>query len=240
MKAFLTLVRYRKRFIYFALTAMALHRIPLILSRKVKFHKALGCGQGDTFSKQADWQQYGLLAVVDSASGTSALSLSADAMRKKIYGSFITAWWKFFDCEICTLALQPIEGHGLWDGKKAFGELPVKSDYEGMIGILTRATIHGSKRKRFWEHVEGASNDMRKADGYLFSVGIGETPFLRQATFSVWESKAKMKQFAYSMPHHVDVIQKTRKENWYKEDMFVRFKILRTDGTIRGRKPLNI
>jgi hypothetical protein len=237
MYAFFTLVRYRKRYIYFALTAMALHRIPLILSRKIKFHKAFGCGQGDTFSKIADWQQYGLLAVVDSSEGESALSLTAENLRKKIYGSFINAWWKFFGCEIYTIALKPLEGRGLWDGKKAFGELPAKSDYEGMIGILTRATIRVSKRKRFWKHVEGASHDMHKAEGYLFSVGIGENPFLRQATFSVWESKAKMKQFAYNMHHHVDAIQKAHKENWFKEDMFVRFKILRTEGTLYGHKP---
>ena len=238
MTAFLTFVRYKKRYIYFALTAMAIHRIPLILNPKIKFHKALGCGQGDTFSQQADWQQYGLLAIVEKADGEKASHLPIQQLRKKIYGSFITAWWKFFGCELCTLVLQPIEGHGSWDGKKAFGELPLKTDYEGQIAVLTRATIRGSKRKRFWEHVEGASNDMRKADGYIFSIGVGETPFLKQATFSVWESKAKMKAFAYSMPHHVDVIQKTRKEDWYKEDMFVRFKIEREEGTIRGRQPL--
>lgn len=238
MTAFLTFARYKKRHIYFALTAMALHRIPLILSRKVKFHKALGCGQGDTFSKKADWQQYGLLAIVEDSLVINEPTLAIQQLRKKIYGRFVTAWWKFFGCELYTLVLKPIEGHGSWDGEKPFGELPVKTDYEGQIAVLTRATIHGSKRKRFWEHVEGASNDMRKADGYIFSIGVGETPFLKQATFSVWESKAKMKQFAYGMSHHVDVIQKTRKESWYKEDMFVRFRIERAEGTIRGRQPL--
>jgi hypothetical protein len=238
MTAYLTFVRYKKRYIYFALTAMAIHRIPLIFSPKIKFHKTLGCGQGDTFSQQADWQQYGLLAIVEEDYNKSETESPIQELRKKIYGSLITCWWRLFGCELCTLVLQPIEGHGSWDGKKAFGELPLKTDYEGQIAILTRATIHGSKRKRFWEHVEGASNDMRKADGYIFSIGVGETPFLKQATFSIWESKAKMKQFAYGMPHHVDVIQKTRKESWYKEDMFVRFRIERAEGTIRGRQLL--
>ena len=238
MTAFLTLIRYKRRYIYFALVAMDIHRIPLIFNPKIKFHKTLGCGKGDSFSEQADWQQYGLLAVVEQSDEKIVLGLPIDKLRNKIYGRLITAWWKCFGCELCTIALKPIEAHGSWDGKKAFGLLPVKTDYEGQIAVLTRATIHRSKRKRFWEHVEDASNDMRKADGYIFSIGIGETPFLKQATFSVWESKAKMKQFAYSMPHHVDVIQKTRKEAWYKEDMFVRFQILRSEGTIKGRQPL--
>ena len=239
MHAFLTLIRYKKRYVYFALTAMALHRIPLILSRKIRFHKTLGCGLGDTFSKKADWQQYGLLTVVEDKSGGAVLSQNIETIRSSIYGKFITGWWRFFGCELYTLVLKPIEGHGLWDGREAFGPLPPKSDYEGTIGILTRATLDGSKRGRFWEHVEAVSNDMRKADGYLFSVGIGETPFLRQATFSVWESKAKMKAFAYGMHNHVDVIQKTRKEAWYKEDMFVRFRIIKADGSLNGKNPLS-
>jgi hypothetical protein len=47
-----------------------------------------------------------------------------------------------------------------------------------------------------------------------------------------------MKQFAYKMKDHAEVIQKTRKENWYSEDMFVRFKVLQTWGTIKGVEPI--
>jgi len=100
--------------------------------------------------------------------------------------------------------------------------------------LLTRATIRLKKLALFNEHVEEVSNDMRKADGFLFSVGIGESPRLKQATFSIWQSKEQMKQFAYKMKDHAEVIQKTRKENWYSEDMFVRFKVLKTWGTIKG------
>jgi hypothetical protein len=46
MHAVLTIIRYKKRFIYFALMAMAIHRLPLLLNKKIKFHKTLGCGQG--------------------------------------------------------------------------------------------------------------------------------------------------------------------------------------------------
>jgi hypothetical protein len=47
-----------------------------------------------------------------------------------------------------------------------------------------------------------------------------------------------MKNFAYSMKEHSEVIKKTRKENWYKEDMFVRFNIIETTGKINGINPL--
>lgn len=240
MYAFLTLVRYKKKWqVYFALSAMAIHRLPLLFNRNILFHKTLGCGQGGTFSRTPDWQQYGLLVVRKQADVDKWIQQdNYDSLLRRIYGRFITGWWKFFGCETMTIQLEPIEGHGTWDGKQAFGELPPKSGYEGPIGILTRATIRFSKRNRFWQHVEAVAEDMRSADGFWFSVGIGESPLLRQATFSVWESKEKMKRFAYKMHNHAEVVQKTRKENWYSEDMFVRFKPMATWGTLQGENPL--
>lgn len=239
MHAVLTIIRYKKRFIYFALMAMAIHRLPLLLNKKISFYKTLGCGQGGTFSKWPDWQQWGLLAVTNEEFNTG-FSDKKDQRQllQTVYGKFITSWWKFFSCETWTVLLQPIEGHGSWDGKQAFGELPQKSDYEGKLAVLTRATIRRKKLTRFHEHVEAVSNDMKKAEGFLFSVGIGESPRLRQATFSVWQSKEQMKQFAYKMKNHAEVIQKTRKENWYSEDMFVRFQVKQTWGTIKGVEPV--
>ena len=223
MQAVLSIVRYKKRFIYFALLAMALHRLPLWLNRRLRFYKLLGCGKGGTFSQTPDWQQWGLLVVMDDE---IAAETEEKDLHRFAYGRFIPGWWKFFKCETSTFLLKPIEGHGSWDGKQAFGDLPAKSDYEGRIAVLTRASIHGNKRSRFWEHVEAVSTEMRKAEGFQFSVGIGENPWTKQATFSIWESKEHMKQFAYKMPRHADVIQKTRKEKWYSEDMFVRFKVV--------------
>ena len=65
MYAVLTLIQYKKRFVYFALLAMALHRLPLWLNRRLRFYKLLGCGKGGTFSKTPDWQQWGALVVMD-------------------------------------------------------------------------------------------------------------------------------------------------------------------------------
>ena len=48
-----------------------------------------------------------------------------------------------------------------------------------------------------------------------------------------------MKQFAYRMHSHQQVIKKTRQEKWYSEDMFVRFAIVSTSGSLRGIDPIN-
>ena len=74
---------------------------------------------------------------------------------------------------------------------------------------------------------------MATAAGFRFSIGVGEVPWIKQATFSIWNSKADMKAFAYGMKEHAAVIQKTRKEDWYSEDMFTRFKIIQVLGALK-------
>jgi hypothetical protein len=39
-----------------------------------------------------------------------------------------------------------------------------------------------------------------------------------------------MKAFAYGMREHAEVISKTRNENWYREELFVRFCIISVKG----------
>lgn len=238
MEASITIVRYKKRFIYFALLAMPLHSLVLFFNRNILFHKTLGCGKGGTFSKWPDWQQWGVLVVKETISRVDHTPQNMIQSLKKIYGSFLVNWWKFFGCEIWTVVLQPIEGHGTWNGKEPFGQLSSKTEYEGPIAVLTRASIRPSKLSRFWKHVEGAAKEMATADGFLFSQGIGEWLWIRQATLSFWQSKEQMKQFAYKMKDHAEIIRKTRQEKWYSEDMFVRFKVTESIGTIKGVNPL--
>ncbi len=232
MTVSLTITRYRKRYIFFALLAMALFRMPLWLNKKISFWKLLGSGRNGTFDKTPDWQQWGILAVHDST------VLSNDDIVKQLYNGFIAKWLGWFGYETITYLLTPVEGHGLWDGKKAFGELPAKSDYDGIIAILTRATIRLSKLKQFWKHVDPVAAHMSSSEGFITSYGIGEMPWLKQATFSIWQNKEAMKAFAYSMKEHAEVIRKTWQEKWYSEDMFVRFKIEACIGILNGTNPL--
>ena len=158
--------------------------------------------------------------------------------NKELFGSFIARWIGLFKCEVWTIFLEPIEGHGTWDGKKVFGEVPVKSEYEGRIAVLTRATIRLSRLRSFWANVNPVAEKMATAKGLELSLGIGEVPFVKQATFSVWQNKSAMKDFAYQLKEHAEVIRKTRAENWYKEEMFVRFLVRASYGSIRGINPL--
>lgn len=232
MLATLTIIRYKKRYIPFALLAMAIFHIPFWFNPKATFYKLLGCGKNGTFDKQPDWQQWGMLSV------HPGQLINTNSSIKDLYGLFINSWLKLFNCEVCTFYLEPIEGHGKWDGKECFGSLPKQFDYDGPIAILTRATIRFSQLSPFWKNVGSVAAQMSTAKGFIASIGIGEIPYIKQATFSIWQSKGHMKAFAYNMKEHAEVIRKTRKENWYSEDMFVRFKPLKITGTIRGANPL--
>ena len=188
----------------------------------------MGSGKNGTFDKTPDWQQWSLLCVSEKLS----------AFDRPVYGSLIQKWYAFFGCELFTMLLEPTEGHGTWDGKKAFGELKPKSAFDGKIAVLTRATIRLNKLKYFWQNVAPVANKMTTARGFIFSVGIGEVPWIKQATFSVWENKESMIAFAYGMKEHAEVIQKTRKQKWYSEEMFTRFRIIDCKGTVKGENPL--
>jgi len=212
---------------------MGFLRIPLLFNRQISFWKLLGCGKNGAFDIYPDWRQWGILTIRNKFSITNKMiNVGGKINHKSLYGNFIKVWWNFFRCETYTIILEPIEGHGLWDGKERFGSLPRETSYDGKIAILTRATIRINRLKHFWKHVDAVSAQMRNANGFVFSVGIGEVPWIKQSTFSVWESKEKMKQFAYKIKEHTDVIRKKKKENWYSEEMFVRFKLIGSFGSL--------
>lgn len=224
----LTIVRYPKRFIPFAFLAMAIHRFPLWFNEQCSFWKLLGCGKSGTFDIHPDYQQWGLLAVWEQ---------EADFRHFK-NNSFIGKWWKNLCLEQWTILCEPVESHGKWSGKEPFGNPKIKN-HEGLVGVLTRATIRPSRLKNFWRNVPKVAAIMDQSKGFITSVGIGEAPFYMQATFSVWESLDDVKQFAYKDQEHAEVIKLTRKEDWYSEELFARFKILKSEGTINGVNPLS-
>lgn len=239
METALTIVRYKKRYVYFALVAMALFHIPLMLQKKIRFYKLMGCGKGGTFSIAPDWQQWAILVVKDSIVQDLKQTVSIEDRLSLIYGTWIARWWRFWRCETLTVLLQPIESKGSWDGKQVFGTCLADKTHTGPLAVLTRASIRLTKLHRFWKFVAPSSSELTKSQGLLFSQGIGEAPWIRQATFSVWESKEAMKAFAYKRASHKQVIQLTHKERWYSEEMFVRFALLDTMGSLKGENPVS-
>jgi hypothetical protein len=242
MITILTIVRYPKWFAWAGLLSMAVLRLPLWFNTHICFWKLMGTGKNGSFDKIPDLSQWALICAFKSLDDPFIRSQQEGDVHPKIltqlYGNLIFNWWKFWGCEIWTIVLNPIEGHGLWDGKEVFGSLAKNTDYEGEIAVLTRATIRLKKMKSFWSNVAPVSTKMKNLEGFKGSFGIGEIPWKKQATFSMWESKSAMRNFAYKMQEHASVIQKTKKEDWYSEEMFVRFIPIASYGTLHGIDPL--
>jgi hypothetical protein len=225
MKVVLTLTRYRSKHIIFALHAMALFRPSLFFNANISFFQLLGCGKNGTFDIHPDWNQYGIFSVQKDDGNLELLQQDYASWKKATYGSFIAGWWKFFGCTTMTVLLDPIMAHGTWAGKELFKDVKPSKQTTGNIAVLTRASIRLTKVTSFFKNVPAVEKQMHQADGLLFSVGVGEAPLIRQATFSIWENTEKMKAFAYNMQQHREVIRKTREEKWYSEEMFARFSV---------------
>lgn len=242
MQVTLTIIRYKKRFIFFAFQTMLIFRLPLLLNKNISFFKLLGTSKKGRFIMKPDWQQWGILTVNTSVSVKNnrktedqhdiALEL------KQIYGPFIAGWFRLFKCETWTVFLDPLEGHGTWDGNMVFGKLPVHAEHQGRIAIITRASIRLNKVRPFWKQAAPVETELKDANGLLTSIGMGELPYIKQVTFSIWENTDNMKAFAYKMKDHVEAVKKSKKHSWFSEEMYVRFSITGSFGTLDKIKPL--
>lgn len=183
----------------------------------------MGSGKNGTFDIHPDFNQWALMVFFEEKEGVKD---DLNNLARQILGKFIWGWWTFFKVDIKAFLLEPYTGHGTWDGKILHNTSLKISEPIGKIAVLTRATIRLSKLKSFWSSVASAADGLEKNKGFLYSIGIGEVPFIKQATFSIWESVDDMKAFAYKKMAHQDIIKRTRKESWYSEEMFLRFKVI--------------
>jgi heme-degrading monooxygenase HmoA len=209
----LNIVKYSKSKSFLGILSMAFFRLPLMLNKNVKFWKLMGCGKNGTFDVNPDWQQWALMTVWETETDYQDFNKS----------SFIIRWWKKFTDERTDYLCTPYESHGKWDGKEPFGNPIPDRTYTGPIAVLTRATIRLSKAQDFWKNVPKVASSMGSAEGFITSVGIGEVPFIKQATFSVWENLDSVKKFAYRQREHAEVVKQTREKGWYSEELFARF-----------------
>lgn len=196
-----------------ALTNMGLLPSKIAKVPGLQFFKLMGSGK-DGFSIYPNWSTYSLLAIWENKAAAAAYFDSALFDSQKIQCSAFNTHY-----------LRAYQAHGLWNGRQPF-ELNGEIQQDKPIAVLTRATIKTKYLRRFWKDVPQVSQSIMQKEGRLFSIGIGELPLIMQATFSIWKSPEQMKEFAYKSKYHREVVAKTRKLGWYKEEMFARFEII--------------
>ena len=205
---------------------LGLDRLRLPRIEGLVFWRLLGTGSGDDTGRGADLSRSALFAVWENeAHLDAALATGPTARRWRDAGE---SWH---------VRLRSIGGHGTWKGVDPLDGLEPGSS-EGPVAIITRANVRRRSWKPFGEASKVVDAELHQAPGLIDVVGIGETPVGALATFSLWESLAAARRFAYSMPDHREVIRRTRAEDWYAEEMFARFEPYGATGIWNGRNPL--
>jgi heme-degrading monooxygenase HmoA len=186
--------------------------------------RLLGTGAGSDTGPGADLRRTALFAIWDDDA-----SLEAHLIR--------TAPRLVAADESWHVRLRALGGHGSWRGVDVLGQLMPARAPVGPVAIITRADVRVRSWHAFRQAGRPVSDELQTADGLLAVVGFGEAPFGRLGTFSLWRDIDAVRSFA-RMPQHRQVVQRTRDQRWYGEELFARFQPYASSGRWDGRDPL--
>jgi heme-degrading monooxygenase HmoA len=192
------------------------------------FYRLLGSGRGKGFNPFPDWSVYCLLQVWESEEAAHAFFNSSELMKQYTHRTD----------ELFTLYMKNISAGGTWVGKTPFKK-GADLDPNLPIAVITRATIKWNWLIRFWKYVPTSQEALDGNEGLIYTKGVGEIPIVQMATFSLWKNFEAVKQFAYNSKQHQEAIRRTRKNDWYREELFARFQPYKSVGTWGGKDMLN-
>ncbi len=176
------------------------------------FSKLMGSGSGVGFNIKPNFGVYALMMVWKDGQYLEEFL--------KHNASFID--YKSHCDEVFTLVGSVYAAHGTWDHSMPF-DIQGKETNVTKRMVLTRASIKWHKLFQFWKYVPKTSEGIAQAEGRILSIGVGEWPWIQQATISLWESEEAMKKYAYANVAHIGAIKKTKELQWYSEELFARF-----------------
>lgn len=204
---------------YWAFTQMGNSHKIFNKTKGLLFFKLLGTGGGSGFSLYPDFSTYAVLCVWENE--LFAREFIHQSEHSKLISLKALYRKDFF--------LNTIKSHGKWDGKNPFTTTAKSINPNNKVAIITRATVNKYRLFEFWNSVPNASKAIQKAKGVEWYKGIGEWPLIQQATFSIWKNIDFVKKFAYEGGLHKEIVKKTKSRNWYNEELFARFEILKSE-----------
>ena len=210
-----------------AFAMMGLARLPLARMEGLQFWKLCGSGTGEGFTPIPNTAVWAILCTWDSEA----------TAKRQIETHPLFARYRRTAAESWTLYLQTASARGHWSGQTPFAEPhPVP---EGQpLAALTRATIKPRILRRFWSRVPGIQDVIGNDPNVLFKIGIGEVPWLHQITFSIWPDTKSMAAFARESGPHARAIKAVRDGQWFREELYARFRIAGESGSWGGASPL--
>jgi heme-degrading monooxygenase HmoA len=195
----------------------ALQGIPGLL-----FSKVLGSGFEGGFDLRPSRSRQGVFALFE----------SSQTAQDFIAHSPLVQTYQSRSDEFCCVTLKTWSCRGSWDGISL--QVACDPPVQGPVAALTRASIKFNKAHAFWRHAPPSQTALKDVEGCRLAVGLGEAPFFRQATFSIWDSVTDMNAYART-GSHLKAIQAAHQHGYFAESMFARFVPLNVQGQWLGK-----
>lgn len=224
-----------------AFVHMQMAKGPLRRCPDIGFVKVLGTGRGDGFDLLPNFSVYAILATWPSLEVAKA-RLEASSMVQGYRERAVESW---------TVYLAATRSRGSWDQSRPFAYEPPAAPVSvrplsgqpqapgpGPVGVITRASIRLKYLRSFWRSVPAVSRSVAEHPSVRFKIGMGELPVMQLMTFSLWDQSEAMQDFAYrGRSPHPQVLKNSRREGWFKEELFARFQVLESQGQWEGVDP---
>jgi spheroidene monooxygenase len=207
---------------------MGLARPSMARVKGLTFWKLCGSGTGEGFTPKPNTGVYGMLCVWPDENTARRSLASAGIFRR--YRSHASETWTIF--------MSPVSARGEWSGVSPFSV--EDNGHSGPLAALTRATLRPRALLRFWRRVPDISQVIGQDSNVAFKIGIGEVPLFHQVTFSIWPDTSTMAAFARDKSGpHAQAIAAVREGNWFREELYARFRIIGDEGSWNGKSPLS-
>ena len=186
------------------------------------FAKVLGSGYEGGFGLRPSPSRQGVFALFD----------TLGAAQDFIHHSKLAEKYQHRSDEFCSATLKAWSCRGSWDGVRL--QVHTQPPLLGPVAALTRASIKFTKAPAFWTHAPASQTALERVAGCQMAVGLGEAPFFRQATFSIWDGVQEMNAYART-GSHLQAIQAAHQHGYFSESMFARFVPLKVQGQWMGK-----
>jgi spheroidene monooxygenase len=210
-----------------ALAMMGAGRFAMPHVPGIGFWKLCGSGTGEGFTPLPNTAVYAILATWPDEETARLQTAQASIYRR----------YRRRAAEDWTVFLTPTSTRGVWSGIEPF--TVTEAPCPGPLAALTRATVKPSIAMKFWRKVPDISAMIGSDRNVAFKIGIGEVPLLHQVTFSIWPDTSSMAEFARADGPHAQAIRAVRDGNWFREELYARFRVLGDAGSWQGGSPLN-
>jgi spheroidene monooxygenase len=188
----------------------------------LQFFKVLGSGFEGGFSTKPSLHKQGLFCVFDS---------EQHAKQFRAHSNLVQAYMNH-SREFFAVTLNAFSTRGSWANTQL--DITAKAPVSGPIASLTRASIKPLKANAFWKKAQPAEVSINQSAGVILSAGLGEAPYLRQATFTIWKDETALNTYA-QQGAHLAAIKAAYGQQYFSESMFTRFTPSDMEGAWRGK-----